>query len=251
MSMFKLRSYHFQLNTGIAVASIKFIHVYDFDNTLFSTPLPNKLLWNSQTIGALGSPDIFTNGGWWHDPTILACTGEGVEKEEPRAWEGWWSEKIVDLVRLTMESKEALCVLLTGRDETKFGGLIKQMIAAKKLSFDMICLKPQVGPWNGQRFPTTMSFKQELLKDIIYTYKDAERIDIYEDRAKQWVTASVGCIQCYNKIANLLCQHSRIPRIFIQFEQNVNDARCAYSSQNHRLRGTPSSRVGHNARPCY
>jgi hypothetical protein len=29
-----------------------------------------------------------------------------------------------------------------------------------------------------------MDFKQELLKDIVYTYKDAERLNIYEDRVK-------------------------------------------------------------------
>jgi hypothetical protein len=35
------------------------------------------------------------NGGWWHDATILAATGEGIEKEEPRGWAGWWNELIV------------------------------------------------------------------------------------------------------------------------------------------------------------
>ncbi|KAK8050140.1 hypothetical protein PG994_011870 [Apiospora phragmitis] len=64
------------------VEQIKAIHVYDFDNTLFKTPLPNQKLWNGRTTGALGSPDIFINGGWWHDSRILAATGEGVEHEE-------------------------------------------------------------------------------------------------------------------------------------------------------------------------
>ena len=63
--------------------------------TVFATPLPNKQLWAGKTIGNLGNSDIFINGGWWHDSRILAATGEGVEKEEPKAWKGWWNEEIV------------------------------------------------------------------------------------------------------------------------------------------------------------
>ena len=41
------------------------------------------------------APDAFVNGGWWHDASILAATGEGLEKEEPKGWKGWWNEQIV------------------------------------------------------------------------------------------------------------------------------------------------------------
>ena len=59
------------------------------------SPLPNPKLWNGPTLGQLQNIDIFVNGGWWHDMRILAATGEGLEKEEGRAWEGWWNEQIV------------------------------------------------------------------------------------------------------------------------------------------------------------
>tara|TARA_R110002003_G_scaffold184_4_gene14403 strand:- start:4319 stop:5941 length:1623 start_codon:yes stop_codon:yes gene_type:complete len=183
------------------VSNIKAIHVFDFDNTcmstacayahgnianaltVFASPLPNKQIWNSATLGQLGSPDMFVNGGWWHDANILSATGEGIDKEEKRAWEGWWNEHIVSLVELSMEQKDALSVLLTGRGESNFADLIKRIARSKKLDFDMVCLKPATGP-AGQRFRNTMEFKQELLKDIVYTYKDAEEIRIYEDRVK-------------------------------------------------------------------
>ncbi|KAI0432422.1 hypothetical protein F5Y09DRAFT_339641 [Xylaria sp. FL1042] len=160
---------------------INTIHVYDFDNTLFQTPLPNPRLWNSTTLGRLGSPDIFVNGGWWHDSRILAATGDGVEREEPRAWEGWWNEKIVELVRLSMRQKDALCVLLTGRSERGFSNLIKRIVTSKGLEFDMIGLKPEVGP-NSERFKSTMLFKQAFLRAAIETYRHAQEIRIYEDR---------------------------------------------------------------------
>jgi hypothetical protein len=82
-----------------------------------------------------------------------------------------------------MRQKDALTILLTGRGEQNFADLIKRMVASKKLEFDMICLKPK-GP-KSQRFNSTMHYKQSLLEDIIYTYKDAEEIRIYEDRPKQ------------------------------------------------------------------
>ncbi|XP_014554965.1 hypothetical protein COCVIDRAFT_103462 [Bipolaris victoriae FI3] len=165
------------------VSEIKAIHVYDFDNTLFASPLPNKQLWNSATIGQLGSPDMFLNGGWWHDSSILAATGQGLEKEEARAWQGWWNEQIVELVESSMAQKDALSVLLTGRGESNFADLVKRIIRSRRLEFDMVCLKPAIGP-AGQKFKNTMEFKQELLKDIVYTYKDAEKLHIYEDRVK-------------------------------------------------------------------
>jgi len=183
------------------VPNIKAIHVYDFDNTrtqaslntcrlvtnsmtVFGSPLPNKLLWNGPSIGHLQTSDAFVNGGWWHDSNLLAATGLGLEEEERRAWKGWWNEQIVQLVELTMQQKDALNVLLTGRSESGFADLIKRMVRSKKLEFDMVCLKPTIGPAN-QKFTSTMEFKQELLKDIVYTYKDADEIRIYEDRPKQ------------------------------------------------------------------
>lgn len=149
--------------------------------TVFRTPLPNSALWTGPTIGMLSRQDAFINSGWWHDNRILSATGRGIEHEEPRAWEGFWNEKIVELVRLSMKQPDALCVLLTGRGEQRFADLLRRIAASKHLDFDMLCLKPQVGP-DHQKFASTMKFKQELLTEIIETYKHAAEIRIYEDR---------------------------------------------------------------------
>lgn len=150
---------------------------------VFKTPLPNSALWNGPTIGTLSNQDAFTDGGWWHDNRILAATGEGIEKEEPRAWEGWWNEKIVELVRLSMKQPDALCVLLTGRSEQGFGDLVRRIVESKGLEFDMVSLKPKVSPTN-QRFSSTMHFKQLFLNALMETYRNAEELRIYEDRPK-------------------------------------------------------------------
>ena len=84
-----------------------------------------------------------------------------------------------------------MTILLTGRAERNFADTIKRMVAAKKLVFDMICLKPSVGP-SGQRLQSTQMYKQTLLKDIIFTYKEIEELKIYEDRPKQYVEPYAG-----------------------------------------------------------
>lgn len=85
-----------------------------------------------------------------------------------------------------MEQNDALTVLLTGRGEKNFADIINRMVKSKKLEFDLICLKPQAGP-NNQIFASTMKYKQALLTDLLYTYKDADEIRIYEDRLGQYV----------------------------------------------------------------
>ncbi|KAI1260288.1 hypothetical protein F5Y18DRAFT_406172 [Xylariaceae sp. FL1019] len=166
-----------------ATDAISAIHIYDFDNTLFQTPLPNPKLWNPNTLGKLGNTDVFVNGGWWHDSRILAATGEGVEREEARAWNGWWNEKVVELVQLSMKQKDALTVLLTGRSVKGFSELVPRILKSKGLQFDMIGLKPVAGP-NGESFSSTMLFKQAFLAAIMETYANATEIRIYEDRIR-------------------------------------------------------------------
>ncbi len=92
-------------------------------------------------------------------------------------------EPQVQLVELSIKQKDALTVLLTGRGETNFADVVKRIVNSKGLDFDLICLKPEVGP-NGQHFVTTAEFKNEFLKNLVFTYKHADEIRIYEDRPR-------------------------------------------------------------------
>ena len=114
-------------------------------------------------------------------------------------------EAKVDLVGLSIKQNDALTVLLTGRGEQNFADLIKRIVASKKLPFDMICLKPQAGPHN-ERFRSTMMYKQAILEDLVFTYKLAVEIRIYEDRLKQYV---ILCLLLYGVLSTIL-----VPKVF-------------------------------------
>ncbi|KAF2155315.1 hypothetical protein K461DRAFT_292186 [Myriangium duriaei CBS 260.36] len=160
------------------------INVYDFDNTLFRTPLPSRFVWEGPTIGLLQGQDIFTGGGWWHDPHILASVGGGIEKMEPTAWEGWWQEDVVASARKSIATPGHLTVLMTGRSQANFSELITRIVKAKGLQFDMVVLKPEITP-TGEKVTATAKFKTMFFQDAMTAYPRATRLTIYEDRAKQ------------------------------------------------------------------
>ena len=85
-----------------------------------------------------------------------------------------------------MQQKDALNVLLTGRSERGFADVVQRMVKSRKLEFDLVVLKPEMGPAN-QHYPDTMAFKQGFLRDLIDTYSAADEIRLYEDRVKQYV----------------------------------------------------------------
>lgn len=179
------------------VSKIKRLHIYDFDNTLFNSPLPNRSLWSPAWLGRLQNTDAFVNGGWWHDAGLLAATGQGIDVEEPRAWKGHWNEKIVELAHMSDSQDDTLSVLLTGRGERKFSELIQRIAKSRDLKFDMFMLKPAVGPSN-ETFSSTMAFKQQFLSALMNTYREADEIRIYEDRPKHVVDFR-GFLERFNR----------------------------------------------------
>lgn len=155
--------------------TIKYIHVYDFDNTIFYTPEPNRRIWTPSTFNFLQSSKNFFHGSWWTYPKILESTGKGIDIEEPRAWNGWWNEEVVQLVQESMADPYALCVLLTGRQKDRFGSLITRIVQSRNLTFDIMALK------SGD-FKDTLEFKSTFIKNLIDNYTNCKCFTIYEDR---------------------------------------------------------------------
>ncbi|WBW70792.1 rRNA 2'-O-methyltransferase fibrillarin-like [Schizosaccharomyces osmophilus] len=156
----------------------KELHIYDFDNTLFQTPLPNANIWSNQAIRVLMAFNILANGGWFFDPRVLASTGEGVEVEEKRAWDGWWNEKVVAQARESIRRQDVLAVLLTGRNE-QFRECTERMVKSKGLYFDGLVFKIQAttGYW-----PETLTFKLWFFEKVFHEFPNVHTLRVYEDR---------------------------------------------------------------------
>lgn len=95
-----------------------------------------------------------------------------------------------------MEQRSALAVLLTGRSERRFSELISRIVKSRSLRFDMVVLKPEVGPAD-EKFPSTMSFKQAFLTHLIKVYNKTEEFKIYEDRPKQYASNTFSVPECF------------------------------------------------------
>lgn len=155
-------------------------------------------------------------------------------------------------MRLSSKQKDALCVLLTGRSERGFGELVKRMTVSRELDFDMVSLKPAVGP-NGERFDSTMHFKQIFLRRLMETYKDAEEIRVYEDRPKH-VKGFREFLSDYNKrqhlpdtarspilaeviqVADMSTNLDPVVEI-AEIQQIINDHNEAVANRTNRFRG--------------
>ncbi|KAL1916024.1 uncharacterized protein VTP21DRAFT_6028 [Calcarisporiella thermophila] len=143
--------------------------VFDFDNTLFGSPLPSRELWDSHFIGLLTQSGIIYKG-WWQDPRSLEVS------EEHRS-QGW-NEDVVAEVRRSMEDKNTLTILLTGRKRPAFIDLIQSMISEKGFHFDIICLKPD----DDELFSNTLTYKLQFLDQLLLTYPLLREMYLWEDR---------------------------------------------------------------------
>lgn len=151
------------------------IHLYDFDNTLFYTPVPNKRLWTSSTYHFIQSSKNLVMGSWWTNSQILRCTGEGYEHEIKTMWNGWWNESVVSLVKESFADPSVLTVLLSGRNEESFKDLISTMVQAKGLNFDILLFRTS-------EFTNTLDFKKSCIENMLKRLTSCKYISLYDDR---------------------------------------------------------------------
>ncbi|KAG0324245.1 hypothetical protein BGZ99_002030 [Dissophora globulifera] len=126
-----------QLSDSNYTSRFHTVKVFDFDQTLFQSPLPNPALWDPSFIGILTSWN-YCASGWWQNPATL----ELGPAAEASCWKDWWNEDIVAKVRESSADPGCLTVLLTGRNGPSFGLKLVEMSRRKKLDFDIIATKP-------------------------------------------------------------------------------------------------------------
>jgi hypothetical protein len=115
----------------------------------------------------------------WHDPRVLAATGAGVDREEPRAWKGYWNEALIKESRRLYEDPEVLTVLLTGRS-TLYVELVNRILDSRQLKFHLVVLKPRKARGVNNN---TLTFKYAFIDDILRIGTTIDTVEVYEDRA--------------------------------------------------------------------
>ncbi|KAI9240808.1 MAG: hypothetical protein BYD32DRAFT_407439 [Podila humilis] len=167
-------------------ARFQTVNVFDFDHTLFQSPLPNPALWDPSFIGVLISWNhCYT--GWWHNPGTLDLGPEA----EATVWDGWWNEDIVRQVELSVSDPTCLTILLTGRNGPLYGDRLISMMKAKQLDFDIIATKPTtVARIEGAVKETylkvhTFNTKHDFLYNVLYEYPDIDTMCLWDDRPGQ------------------------------------------------------------------
>src|SRR5271163_3806502 len=115
----------------------------------------------------------------FHDPRILAATGQGAAIEGKRAWKGFWNEKLVRTCKQLFNDPEVLTVLLTGRSSL-YIDLVNKILDSRNLVFDLVVLKPKKARGESNN---TLTFKYAFIDDVLRLGESIDVVEVYEDRA--------------------------------------------------------------------
>ena len=133
---------------------IKELHIYDFDATLFMSPMfPDD--WEGHT-------------GDWFD-TVQSLTPPCVVDAGPL-----WIGSTVASAAESMANPEVYTVLMTGRGASaELKARVMELIGSVGLGFDEAHLKPGGG---------TLPWKSSMIEQLVKKLPDLETVQIWEDR---------------------------------------------------------------------
>ncbi|KAJ3357088.1 hypothetical protein HDU83_008595 [Entophlyctis luteolus] len=156
------------------------LHVFDFDSTLFRTPLPSAALWSGDLRGS-----IISDCAWFCDSRTLSSP---FVPEHPDA--SWWDPYVVNAAIAAHKDPSSVVVLLTGRRRDLFNERIEQLCKLLADShnsgepiFDFVFLKELPASANVPA-AATLDFKWCVLTSMFDAFPNIEHIEIWDDRPK-------------------------------------------------------------------
>ncbi|KAJ3204295.1 hypothetical protein HDU67_009655, partial [Dinochytrium kinnereticum] len=122
---------HPHVSHGLPISKL---YIFDFDSTLFRSPLPNPNLWAPEVLGTL-----ISDCGWFVEPRTLRDPYIPASPDP-----SWWDLDVVKEVREAMRSAseqgDSIVTLLTGRRHDLFADRIRELCHAfdpdEPLKFD-------------------------------------------------------------------------------------------------------------------
>jgi hypothetical protein len=146
------------------------LHVYDFDGTLFRSPVPNPALHDNSTLGRLKNP-VFSNGYGWYQDTLTLDPPYVPPSPGPE----WFVADVVASMKRSVDAGHYV-VVMTGRT-INFLDRVKQCIALTGVKpHDVIC-KPdfRLG---------TIKFKVAEIRRMVAAVQPSA-VALWEDRPEQ------------------------------------------------------------------
>lgn len=131
------------------------VHFYDFDNTLFKSPMQPEW-WPKKRA-------------WWSDPSSLSapCVPDNPSSD-------WWNNRTVADAKTSTKNPNVYAVLLTGRHDRVFRWRVPELLKQRGLSFDEVHLAP------GK--DSTLQWKLGRMKQILSRFPSVKMVKIWEDR---------------------------------------------------------------------
>eukprot|EP00468_Gymnochlora_sp_CCMP2014_P010480 CAMPEP_0167763338 /NCGR_PEP_ID=MMETSP0110_2-20121227/13304_1 /TAXON_ID=629695 /ORGANISM="Gymnochlora sp., Strain CCMP2014" /LENGTH=977 /DNA_ID=CAMNT_0007650385 /DNA_START=352 /DNA_END=3285 /DNA_ORIENTATION=+ len=142
------------------------LYIFDFDGTLFRTPLPPPW-WNFR---------------WWDNPDSL---DPPTVPETPSA--DWWVKHVVEDAKAAIRDPNTIAVLMTGRKELLFRTRIEALLAQAGLDgLDWVFL-------GDDRYHTSAT-KCNQMRAILEANPSVDEIHIFEDRYMETYTEYLGLL---------------------------------------------------------
>lgn len=147
------------------------VDIFDFDGTLFESPVPNHSRLDRKVYGRLMSQPSQGGYGWFQDVITL-------DKAYTTDIGYGFKASIVEAARASIADPLRKTILLTGRS-IAFTDRVKELCATEGLVFDEYLLKPSSDV-------TTGNFKIAEINRLIHDYSATE-VNLWEDRQKHVV----------------------------------------------------------------
>ena len=134
----------------MAIDKLK-LHVFDFDGTLFKSPMPPPEYWK-------------TVDDWFRDPVSLNAPCVPLKPDD-----SWWIQDTVRAAEKSIADPNTYAILMTGRhgDQGAMRYRIAELVSEKNLNFDEVHLKTAGGI-------STDAFKASVISRVLDRYPGIE-----------------------------------------------------------------------------
>ncbi|KAI8928263.1 hypothetical protein BC831DRAFT_500251 [Entophlyctis helioformis] len=150
--------------TGTQPRYVTRLEVFDFDSTLFRSPLPNPDLWTNPLRGRLISDCAwFSEARTLHPPYIPPVPG-------PQ----WWHAETTSKVFAALERPDTV---------TRIQDMCRSM-SPRPLSFDLFFFREGHDLTAERHHSTTLDFKLAVLDRLLDAFSTIKHVELYDDRER-------------------------------------------------------------------